>query len=82
VRLGTVEPAAAELLAAVVAARLAYLVVGGTGSGKTTLLATLLGRVPPDERIVIVETPPSCGRCTRTSSRWRHARPTWRARAR
>jgi pilus assembly protein CpaF len=55
VRLGTVEPAAAELLAAVVAARLAYLVVGGTGSGKTTLLATLLGRVPPDERIVIVE---------------------------
>jgi pilus assembly protein CpaF len=55
VRLGTVEPAGAELLAAVVAARLAYLVVGGTGSGKTTLLATLLGRVPPDERIVIVE---------------------------
>ena len=38
-----------------VAARLAYLVVGGTGSGKTTLLNTLLGLVPPTERIVLVE---------------------------
>jgi pilus assembly protein CpaF len=55
VRSGTVAPAAADLLAAVVAARLAYLVVGGTGSGKTTLLGTLLGLVPPGERIVIVE---------------------------
>ena len=38
----------APLLAAVVAARLAYLVTGGTGSGKTTLLNTLLGLVPAD----------------------------------
>ncbi|GIE35239.1 hypothetical protein Ait01nite_082840 [Actinoplanes italicus] len=52
---GTVPMAAAAVLAAVVAARLAYLVTGGTGSGKTTLLATLLGLVPPDERIVLVE---------------------------
>jgi pilus assembly protein CpaF len=52
---GTVAPTAAPLLAAVVAARLAYLVTGGTGSGKTTLLATLLGLVPPTERIVLVE---------------------------
>ncbi len=36
VRHGTATPAVAELLAAVVAARLAYLVTGGTGSGKTT----------------------------------------------
>jgi pilus assembly protein CpaF len=55
VRLGSLPPAAADLLAAVVAARLAYLVVGGTGSGKTTLLSTLLGMVPSDERIVLVE---------------------------
>jgi len=55
VRQGTVTRAAATLLAAVVAARLAYLVVGGTGSGKTTLLNTLLGLVPPTERIVLVE---------------------------
>jgi pilus assembly protein CpaF len=52
---GTVPAAAAPVLTAVVAARLAYLVTGGTGSGKTTLLATLLGLVPPDERIVLVE---------------------------
>jgi pilus assembly protein CpaF len=55
VRTGTVAPAAAELLTAIVAARLAYLVAGGTGSGKTTLLSTLLGLVPPGERLVIVE---------------------------
>ncbi|MEU4559236.1 TadA family conjugal transfer-associated ATPase [Actinoplanes sp. NPDC023936] len=55
VRHGTVAPAAAQVLAALVDARLAYLVTGGTGSGKTTLLATLLGLVPPTERIVLVE---------------------------
>ncbi|PZS26392.1 MAG: hypothetical protein DLM59_18435 [Pseudonocardiales bacterium] len=52
---GTVDAVAARLLAAVVAARLAFLVTGGTGSGKTTMLAALLGRVAPSERIVIVE---------------------------
>jgi pilus assembly protein CpaF len=52
---GTVAPTVAPILAAVVAARLAYLVTGGTGSGKTTLLSTLLGLVPPTERIVLVE---------------------------
>ncbi|MEE6261270.1 TadA family conjugal transfer-associated ATPase [Plantactinospora sonchi] len=55
VRHGTLHRPAAELLGAVVAARLAYLVTGGTGSGKTTLLNTLLGLVPPSERIVLVE---------------------------
>jgi pilus assembly protein CpaF len=52
---GTVGAAGARLLAEIVAARLAFLVTGGTGSGKTTMLATLLGRVAADERIVIVE---------------------------
>lgn len=52
---GGVPRAVAPVLAAVVAARLAYLVVGGTGSGKTTLLNTLLGLVPGTERIVLVE---------------------------
>lgn len=51
----TVTPDGAQLLEAIVAARLAYLVSGGTGSGKTTTLATLLGLVPRRERIVIVE---------------------------
>lgn len=52
---GTVPSTVAPVLAAVVAGRLAYLVTGGTGTGKTTLLATLLGLVPPTERIVLVE---------------------------
>jgi pilus assembly protein CpaF len=51
----TVTPDAAHLLRAVVDARLAFLVSGGTGSGKTTLLGALLGGVDPDARMVIVE---------------------------
>ncbi|MGW1079392.1 TadA family conjugal transfer-associated ATPase [Kitasatospora sp. NPDC002522] len=47
--------AGAELLAAVLRARLSLLVSGGTGTGKTTLLAALLGLVPPSERIVLAE---------------------------
>ncbi|MFR9804884.1 TadA family conjugal transfer-associated ATPase [Pseudonocardia sp. RS010] len=54
-RLGTLEPTAERLLRAVVLARLAVLVSGGTGSGKTTLLAALLGAVDPAERILTVE---------------------------
>jgi pilus assembly protein CpaF len=52
---GSMNEPLAELLAALVAARLAYLVTGGTGSGKTTLLSTLLSLVPDSERIVLVE---------------------------
>jgi len=52
---GTLTAPAAEILRAIVSARLAYLVTGGTGSGKTTLLSALLGLVPGDERIVVVE---------------------------
>ncbi|MCE6999612.1 TadA family conjugal transfer-associated ATPase [Saccharothrix sp. S26] len=52
---GTFDRVAADLLRAVVVARQAFLVVGGTGSGKTTLLAALLGCVPHDERVVCVE---------------------------
>ncbi len=48
---GVTEPA----VRAVLAARLAFLVSGGTGSGKTTLLGALLSAVSPDERIVTVE---------------------------
>jgi pilus assembly protein CpaF len=55
VALGTFDDSTAALLTAIVRARLAFLVVGGTGSGKTTLLAALLGQVPSDQRIVCVE---------------------------
>ncbi len=52
---GSLTARAAQLLERVVAAKLSFLVSGGTGSGKTTLLAALLGLVPPNERIVVVE---------------------------
>jgi pilus assembly protein CpaF len=52
---GTLHADAARLLRGVVAARLAFVVSGGTGSGKTTLLAALLGLVPATERVVVVE---------------------------
>ncbi|MFN8195491.1 MAG: TadA family conjugal transfer-associated ATPase [Nocardioidaceae bacterium] len=48
-------PATRRLLARIVAARLAFLVTGGTGSGKTTLLGSLLATVAPEQRIVVVE---------------------------
>ena len=52
---GTIDPIGAQWLDAIVQARLAFLVSGGTGTGKTTILATLLSRVPSTERIVMVE---------------------------
>jgi pilus assembly protein CpaF len=55
VGLDTLTPDTARILQAIVDARLAFLVSGGTGSGKTTLLAALLSRVAADERIVLVE---------------------------
>jgi pilus assembly protein CpaF len=55
VRAGSVSPAAAELLRAIVAARAAFLVSGGTGSGKTTLLGALLGCAHPAERLLLAE---------------------------
>lgn len=52
---GTLTPASAELLSALVAAKTPFLVSGGTGTGKTTLLAALLGTADPRDRLVIVE---------------------------
>jgi pilus assembly protein CpaF len=51
----TLVPPVADLLRTVVAARLSFVVTGGTGTGKTTLLSTLLSAVDPAERIVLVE---------------------------
>lgn len=55
---GAIAPEARELLDAIVATRLAFLVSGGTGAGKTTLLAAALGAVSANERIVCVEDAP------------------------
>lgn len=52
---GTVGPAAAAMLRAVLAARLSALISGGTGTGKSTLLAALLDAVPAAERVLLVE---------------------------
>src|SRR3954470_484768 len=52
---GSLSAAGADLLHRIVAARLAFLVTGGTGTGKTTVLSTLLSLVAPGERIVLVE---------------------------
>ncbi|MDN5768147.1 MAG: TadA family conjugal transfer-associated ATPase [Humibacillus sp.] len=54
-RRGMYPPEWAELLRAVVAERVAFVVSGGTGAGKTTLLAALLGEAAEAERILIVE---------------------------
>lgn len=55
VEAGTIPAAGAQLFTAMIAARAAFLISGGTGSGKTTLLAALLSQVPAGERVVIVE---------------------------
>ena len=55
IRLGTVDESGAAWLRAIIEARLAFLVSGGTGSGKTTLLATLLELVDARQRILLVE---------------------------
>jgi pilus assembly protein CpaF len=52
---GAMPPPVGELLRAIVAARLAFVVCGGTGTGKTTLLGALLGCVEPSERLLVVE---------------------------
>jgi pilus assembly protein CpaF len=52
---GTLTPEIAELLAAMVHAKLNILISGGTGSGKTTTLNILSSYIPSNERIVTIE---------------------------
>ena len=52
---GSIPAEIVEVLRRIVAARLAFIVVGGTGSGKTTLLGALIGAMDPAERILCVE---------------------------
>ncbi|KAA9376287.1 TadA family conjugal transfer-associated ATPase [Microbispora cellulosiformans] len=49
------EEEGAAVLRAIMAARLAFLVTGGTGTGKTTLLSSMLSLAGPDERLLLVE---------------------------
>jgi len=53
--LGAFDDTVHRTLEAIVEARLAFVITGGTGAGKTSLLNALLGEVSPHERIVCVE---------------------------
>ncbi|MBU6377446.1 MAG: CpaF family protein [Gammaproteobacteria bacterium] len=55
VGIGSLSPAMASLMRAMVRAKINLLIVGGTGSGKTTLLNALSGFIPADERILTIE---------------------------
>ena len=52
---GTIPSSAVPVLTAIVTARLAFLVTGGTGTGKTTLLSGLLSLADVGERLLLVE---------------------------
>ena len=55
IKLGSVTEEVAQVLSALVKARLNVLISGGTGSGKTTMLNILSSYIPEDERIVTIE---------------------------
>lgn len=55
---GMFDTATADVLAGSVVARRTILVAGATGTGKTTLLAALLGAIPSNERVVVIEETP------------------------
>ncbi|MGH8960846.1 MAG: TadA family conjugal transfer-associated ATPase [Jatrophihabitantaceae bacterium] len=54
-RAGSMPLDVAGLLRAVVAARMAFVLSGGTGTGKTTLLGALMGEASAAERLLVIE---------------------------
>ncbi len=54
------DPAAEPIafLRAAIAARKTILISGGTSTGKTTFLNAMLGEIPPEERVILVEDTP------------------------
>jgi pilus assembly protein CpaF len=54
-RLGMIPHDGVALVRQLVAARVAFVVTGGTGAGKTTLLSALIDASAPTDRVVIVE---------------------------
>ncbi|MFN2526149.1 MAG: CpaF family protein [Actinomycetota bacterium] len=55
---GMLDRKTAEFLSAAVARRESIVIGGATGTGKTTLLNALLQKVPPGERLLVVEETP------------------------
>lgn len=58
IELGTLSVGCAHFLDFLVQQKQNILIVGGTSSGKTTLLAAVAGRIPPAERVLILEDTP------------------------
>ncbi len=54
-RIGTFPEKVGRLLQRIIAARLAFVISGGTGTGKTTLLSALLGATAATDRLITVE---------------------------
>ncbi len=55
INFGSITPEIAQVLEAMVKARLNVLISGGTGTGKTTFLNVLSSFIPYDERIITIE---------------------------
>jgi pilus assembly protein CpaF len=55
IEFGTITQEIAQVMEAMVKARLNILISGGTGSGKTTFLNVLSAFIPNDERIITIE---------------------------
>ena len=55
IKLGSLTPAIAQVMSAIVKTRLNVVVSGGTGAGKTTLLNLMSGFIPDTDRIVTIE---------------------------
>jgi pilus assembly protein CpaF len=55
VRTGSLDANTAAWLVGAVCGKKNVLISGGTGAGKTTLLSALLGEIPEDERIILIE---------------------------
>ncbi len=54
--LGTIDRGLKSFLSAAVKAKMTMLIAGPTNAGKTTLLRALASEIPPEERIITVET--------------------------
>src|ERR1035438_8833756 len=55
VHAGTLDSRAADWLVEAVLGKKNVLISGGTGAGKTTLLSALLGQIPEEERLILIE---------------------------
>lgn len=54
--LGAIDQRLRDFLAAAVRARKQIMIAGATGAGKTTMLRALATEIPPEERIITIET--------------------------